>query len=122
MAEELDPIVKVVGGGGGIAAISYVAWQFYKLIKSDVKQDAKGDNVDARISAFTSTLQTQLDKAITRADNLQFELSKLQITNADLSSKNSTAQARAEFLASENQRLRDELILLRKSTESVKNG
>lgn len=112
-AETIDPLVQGGLQVTGVAGISFVVWKLYALIKNDVKSDNKGDNVDARIAAFTATLQTQLDKAIARSDSLSTQLNKLQAENAVLVSQIATAQARAEFLAAENTQLRADLTNLR---------
>lgn len=86
----------------GIVALPFVAYKVWQM----VKQDTKGDNVDARIQQFTSSLQTQLDKAIERSD-------KLQVAYNAVVSELASAKVRAEFLATENERLRQDLQFLR---------
>lgn len=108
MAAEIDPILQIGGGAGGFAAISYVGWKLYQLIKSDVKQDNKGDKVDAGFDKLTTQLQIQLDKAIARSDTMQAQFSQLQKECAIVSAQLATAQARTEFLAKENDRLSGE--------------
>lgn len=105
MATEVDPIVQAVGGAGGVAGLSYLLWKAYLSVKSDNKSDTKGDNVDARINQFTSQLQAQLDKALKRADELQTAYNLLQAENAKTAALLAVAQTRAEYLATENQRL-----------------
>lgn len=124
MSAEIDAVTQIGGGAVGIAGISYVIWKLYGQIKSDVKQDAKGDKVDDRINNFTTQLQAQLDKAIVRSDNLQVAFNQLQKECNIVSAQLATAQARAEFLAKENQDLRDELGAMRGriTAEGMKNG
>ena len=113
MSGEIDPIVQGGGIAGGIAVLVGIIYKFYQTFKNDSTSAAKGDNVDARISAFTTTLQAQLDKAIARADTLQASLVTLQIENGKLAAQVATAQARAELLAQENIQLRADLASLR---------
>lgn len=86
----------------GILALPYIIYKTWRGLKSD----NRGDDVDGRITAFTSTIQAQLDKALSRADQLQKDY-------ADVVSKLATAQARAEYLAQENELMRAELQKLR---------
>jgi cell division protein FtsB len=97
---------RTLGGGLGalvaLLALAYRGWQL-------VKQDSRGDKVDDRVNQFTSQLSVQLDKAILRADALQAAYNQLQSQYADAIAKLAAAQARAEFLAAENQQLRTDL-------------
>lgn len=111
--EGIDP-AKVGGVGGALiilAGLLYAAWQ-------RVKQDGKGDNVDARVNQFTSQLQAQLDKAIARADTLQVAYNQLQVECAKTAAQLAATQTRAEFLAAENQRLQQDLQVLRQRLSS----
>lgn len=96
------------GWGGLGAAATALVFGGYKIWQT-LKQDSKGDNVDARIQQFTSTLQTQLDKAIARTDVLQTSYNAVV-------SELASAKARAEVLAIQNGDLLRELQGLRAQT------
>lgn len=77
--------------GGILAGLSAIGIALYKITQG-FKENAKGDQIDERISQFTTTLQGQLDKANARADNLQAKYDALAHQYV-------SAQARAESLA-----------------------
>lgn len=87
--------------GGILAGLSAIGIAIYRIWQN-FKQDAKGDQIDERIARFTSTLQTQLDKANARADALQIKYDEMALQYA-------SAQARAESLATQNAILREKL-------------
>lgn len=103
--------LKALGGVGGILAV--LAALLYKGVQI-LKQDQKGEKVDERVDKFTASLQVQLDKAIARADKINADFAALQKECAGVSAQLAAAQARAEFLAGENQRLREDLQNLRR--------
>lgn len=72
----------VLGGG-------YALYKFWQVIK----QDNKGNTVDARIDSFTKTLQAQLDKATEKLDKLATEKYMLEGENALLKAKLTIAEA-----------------------------
>lgn len=92
----------------GFLALPYLIYRVYQGLKSD----RKGDDVDARISDFTTKLQAQLDKALAKSDTLQTSYNSLVVDLAK-------AQARTESLAAENQILRDQLQQLRQTAGSL---
>ena len=85
-AEGLDSIKDA--WPAGLVALPYIVYKVYQSLK----QDSKGDNVDARIESFTKTLQTSLDKAITRIDSLNVERTGLVAENAVLKAKLTIAE------------------------------
>jgi uncharacterized membrane-anchored protein YhcB (DUF1043 family) len=104
----IDP--KTLGtGAAAVLALLAIVYNAFKILK----QDAKGDKVDDRVNQFTTQLQAQLDKAIARSDKLQVDYNSLQAEFAKVSSQLAVAQARAEFLATQNLQLSTDLQNLR---------
>lgn len=87
--------------GGILAGVAAAGGILYKLWQG-IKQDTKGDNVDERIEKFTSTIQNQLDKT-------QAKFDALQATYTSVAAELAGTKVRAETLADENIRLRNEL-------------
>lgn len=67
----------------GLVALPYVIYKVYQTVKSDTK----GDNLDARIESFSQKLQTQLDAANKRCDDLQIAYAPLAVENATLKTR-----------------------------------
>jgi predicted nuclease with TOPRIM domain len=101
----LNSPITIGGVVSGLIALPFILYRVYQTLKSD----RKGDDVDGRISNFTTSLQAQLDKVLARSDQLQKDY-------ADVASKLAMAQARVEYLTSENALLRDQLQKLRDQT------
>lgn len=86
-SEEFGPGVW----GGILAGLSAIGIAVWKIVQG-FKETTKGEQIDERISNFTTTLQAQLDKANARADSLQVKYDEMAV-------KYASAQARAENLA-----------------------